>query len=418
MADYDHAAAAATLVLWDGAAARSLAAGVTFHGYGKHGELGLVADGKLSVLLPGEPAPRAVAGADRIASFDVSPVPFPACGARQGSAVRLVARRTQAAGGELLAAGCALDRVEPLERAQVGDYRFGAASPWLAYTVQGKDGATLRVVQTEERLATFELGRATRAFAFGPDGRTVAFIADAAPGKQGDLHVGGAGRKDAVLAREVGEFAWARAAPRLAWLERYDPRVRSGTLGVGGLDLLSHTVASSISEVELSSDGEHVAFLRHTSRGGYSVDLGLAGLDPAASATTVATGVFGFAFSPDARWLYYRTRCLRNAEACDLERVPASGLAPGAAPERIAEGVKSFEFDPRDPGRLLLGWQRADLVALDIGVWEQGKVTRVDSAVLPGSAQLLAPDSRKLAYVVIAPKRQGVYVAELPPLSR
>jgi hypothetical protein len=146
------------------------------------------------------------------------------------------------------------------------------------------------------------------------------------------------------------------------------------------------------------------------------VDLGLAHLDPAASATTapVATGAFGFAFSPDAGWLYYRTRCVRNGEACDLERIPAGGLAAGAKPEQVAQGVKSFEFDPRDPGRLLVGWQRADLVALDVGVWEKGKLTRVDTAVLPGSARFLGPDSRRLAYVVVQPKRQGVYVAELP----
>jgi hypothetical protein len=105
---------------------------------------------------------------------------------------------------------------------------------------------------------------------------------------------------------------------------------------------------------------------------------------------------------------------VRNAEACDLERVPAAGPAPGAAPEPIAEGVKSFEFDPRDPGRLLLTWQRKDLVALDVAVWERGKLTAVDTAVQPGSARFLGPDSRRIAYVVAHPKRQGVYVAELP----
>ena len=105
---------------------------------------------------------------------------------------------------------------------------------------------------------------------------------------------------------------------------------------------------------------------------------------------------------------------MRNAEACDLERVPATGLPAGAAPERIAEGVKSFEFDPRDPGRLLVTWQRKDMVALDVAVWERGKLTSVDTAVLPGSARFLGPDSRRVAYVVAQPKRQGVYVAELP----
>jgi hypothetical protein len=105
---------------------------------------------------------------------------------------------------------------------------------------------------------------------------------------------------------------------------------------------------------------------------------------------------------------------VRNAEACDLERVPAAGLAAGAAPERIAEGVKSFEFDPRDAGRLLLTWQRMDMVALDLAVWEKGKLTSVDTAALPGSARFLGPDSRRLGYAVAHPKRLGVYVAELP----
>ena len=423
MADYDHAAAAATLVLWDGAAARPLAAGVTFHGYGTHGELGLVAGGRLSVLVPGEPGPRPVAGADRIASFDVSPqgarCDAPERGKQGELLVRLVARRAAVAGGELLAAGCPLARLQPLERGQVGDYGFAERRPLLAYGVQGRAGATLRLVRTEGSVAGLELGTATRAFAFAPDGSAIAFIAEAAPGKQGNLHVAAPDpafrtKRDVVLAREVGEFRWASGAPRLAWLERYDPRVRAGTLGAGGLDLSPRTLAARVSELEISADGKHVAFLQHTSRGGYSVDLGLAHLDPVAAPTTVATGAFGFAFSPDARWLYYRTRCVRNAEACDLERIPAAGLAPGASPERIAEGVKSFEFEPRDPGRLLLGWQRADLVALDIGTWERGKLTRVDSAVLPGSARFLAPDSRRLAYAVVSPKRQGVYVAELP----
>jgi hypothetical protein len=55
-----------------------------------------------------------------------------------------------------------------------------------------------------------------------------------------------------------------------------------------------------------------------------------------------------------------------------------------------------------------------DMVALDVALWANGKLTRVDTAVLPGSARFLGPDSRRAAYVVAHPKRQGVYVAELP----
>jgi hypothetical protein len=132
--------------------------------------------------------------------------------------------------------------------------------------------------------------------------------------------------------------------------------------------------------------------------------------------------VFGFAFSPDGRWLLYRTRCTRQAEACDLERVlvdgdaagsPAAGAAPAAA-EVLARGVKSFEFDPRDAGRLIVTWQRSDSTALDLAVW-QGRLVAVDQGVLPGSARFLAPDSRRLAYAVVLPRRAGIRVVELPP---
>lgn len=419
LADYEYPTASGTLVLWraSGGEARPLGSGVTFHGFGARGELGFVAGGKLSVLLPGESAPRQVEGADSIASFELSPAAFPPCGYRDGLLVRLVARRTYPAGGQLLASDCALREAHAVERGHVGEYGFApAASPHLAYTVQGKDGAELKLVQTAESVASWTVGRGARSFAFAPSGRSVAFVADVVPGKQGNLHLASPGGKDALVSREVGELLWAKGADRLAWLEAYDPRVRSGTLGAGGPGLAPRTFAQNVSDFELSPDGKHLAFLQHTTRGGYSVDLGLAHLDAAAGEkpTIVAQGAFGFAFSPDGSWLYYRTRCVRNAEACDLERIPAAGPAPGGKPEAVAQGVKSFEFDPRDPARLLVTWQRLDSVSLDIGVWKDGKLVSVDTAVLPGSARFLGPDSRRLAYVVSNPKRQGVYVAELP----
>jgi hypothetical protein len=76
--------------------------------------------------------------------------------------------------------------------------------------------------------------------------------------------------------------------------------------------------------------------------------------------------------------------------------------------------VKSFEFDRADPERLLLTWQRMDMVALDVAVFERGRLTAIDTAVLPGTARFLGPDSRRVAYAVAHPRRQGVYVADLP----
>ncbi|HET8541946.1 MAG TPA: hypothetical protein VFL83_18860 [Anaeromyxobacter sp.] len=412
LASYEVPTASGALVAWEGGEPRTLAAGgVTFHGVGPRGEVAWVEGGRLRVLVPGEPAPRDVAGADAVASFDLAP--GDACGAG-AAGVRLFARRVYAAGGQLLAAGCDLREARPFEKGQVGEYGFAPSDAAFAYTVQGRDGAELKLVLAGAPPAT--VGRGAQAFAFAPDGKTLAFVADVVPGKQGNLYLATPGRPAKRVAREVGELRWAARAPRVAWLERYDPRVRAGALGAGGPGLAPRTLAPNVSDLEISPDGEHLAFLQHTTRGGYSVDLALAHLSspPDAKPVAVAQGVFGFAFSPDGAWLYYRTRCIRNAEACDLERVPATGLPSGAAPERIAEGVKSFEFDPRDPGRLLVTWQRKDMVALDVAVWERGGLTSVDTAVLPGSARFLGPDSRRVAYVVAHPKRQGVYVAELP----
>jgi hypothetical protein len=415
LADYDHASASGALVAWRGGEAHPLGDGVTFHGFGAHGELGLVAGGKLAVMLPDDASPHRIEGADQVASFEFSRHLRGGWLGGEG-AVCLVARRTYASGGQLLVAGCDLKEARPLERGQVGEYGFARTSPSFAYVVKRGDGGALRLASGAWPPVTHDLAQRAGTFAFAPDGRVLAFVAGVAPGKQGDLHLGGTGTKATLLAREVGEFRWATDAPRLAWLERYDPRVRSGVLGAGGPGMAPRTIAQNVSEFDLSPGGRQVAFLQHTARGGYSVDLGLARLDAPNEQrpATLAQGVFGFAFSPDGRWLYYRTRCVRNAEACDLERVPSDGLAPGAKPEPVAQGVKSFEFDPHDPGRLLLGWQRMDMVALDIGLWQDGKLTRVDSAVLPGTARFLGPDSRRIAYVVAHPKRAGVYVAEAP----
>jgi hypothetical protein len=416
LGDYDYAAGSGTLVLWRNGTATELGRGVTFHGFGRNGELGFVSEGKLSVLLPGEAAPRQVAGADGIASFDFSPAACPTGLAVDGPEVRLSARRTLAAGGQLLVADCSLKAARPLVKRRVSDYGFSRTGSTLVYTVEAKGGAELRRVGLLRGILDAKVGTGAAAYSFAPDGRTLAFIGDVTPGKQGSLYLVEPGHAAERAAKEVGEFRWAAKAPRVAWLEKYDPRVRSGVVGAGGPGLAPITFGRNVTDFDISSDGKFVAFLQHTARGGYSVDLGLGTLDGKAGAppASVAQGVFGFSFSPDAKWLYYRTRCVRNGEGCDLERVPAAGLAKDGKPEPIAQGMKSFEFDPRDPSRLLIGWQRMDRAALDIGVWQGGKLVRVDETVVPGSARFLGPDSRRIGYAVNDPKRAGVYVVELP----
>lgn len=407
VAEYDYVNGAGTLVVLPGAGEPArVAEGVTFHGFVPGDDrVAAIAGGRLVSARPGE-APEWMPGADGLTSFEMSP------SWREKAAGRIAAlvRRSARTDGALLSVAAADGRTAQLAQ-RTGDYAFAPGGSAFAFTVQGPNGYELRLAA---RGAPARIGRQVQAFAFSKDGAAIAFVADAEPGRQGNLHVRPIGGPDAILGREVGEFRWATRAARLAWLEGYDPRVRSGALGVGGPGLAPRTFGRNVSEFEISPDGTHVAFLEHTTRGGYSVDLALARVDAprGAAPRPVAQGAFGFAFSPDARWLYYRTRCTRNGEACDLERV-AVEEAGAAKPEAIAQGVKSFEFDPRDPERLLVTWQRADLAALDVAVWERGKLTAVGRGVLPGSAQFLGPDSRRVAYAVVAPKRAGVYVAEV-----
>ncbi len=414
LGDYDYGAGSGTLIAWSGGKARELAKDVTFYGFGSHGELGFVTGGKLSILRQGEAEPHPVEGADEgIATFSISPANDEGCGS-EADIYRLLARRARAAGGQLLVGGCRLQRAWA-RAGQVGDYGFSADGRRFAAIVEGREGGELRQSPAFDTAPGSTVGRWVRGFAFAPEGETTAFVADASQGKQGNLYlVEPRHLPPTLVGRDVGQFRWARSAPRLAWLEKYDPRVNSGTLGVGGVGVPTRTFGRNVSDFELSADGRFVAFLQRTTRGGFSVDLGLAAVDGKEPAASVAQGVFGFGFSPDGKWLYYRPRCTRNGEGCDLERVPASGLPKDGKPEPIAQGMKSFEFDPRDPSRLLVGWQRADRPALDIGVWKGGAMVRVDQYVLPGSARFLGPDSRRVGYAVIDAKREGVYAAEVP----
>jgi hypothetical protein len=408
LADHDHAAGAGALVLRRrGGEPERLASGVTFYAFGPEGELGYVAGGELHVGPPGaRPAP--VRGAGRVATFDFDP-------SRPG---QLLARGLPAYGGVLLrvTAGAAT----PETRAPAGDYAWAPGGRFSAATVRGEGGLWDLLLWRSGNPRAARLGHDVQAFAFDREGTAVAFLAGMSPGRPGDLHAATlAGVEDParvaapVVAHGVGEMRWAPAAQRLAWLQDFDPRVRSGTLGVGGPGRRAATFGKNVTAFDLSPDATQVAWLEHVTAGGYSVDLKVA---PAAGGegVTVARGSFGFEFSPDGRWLYYRSACVRNAEACDLHRVPAAGPAPGVEPERIAAGVKSFDFDRARPGRILLGYARMDAPALDLALWQEGRLTALDEKVLPGSARFLPPDGRRVAWVVVEPKRAGVYVADAP----
>lgn len=413
---YDHAEGRGTLVLWAGGAPRRVAEDVTFYALDRAGRTaGWVAGGRLFLGPVAAGEARAIAGAEGVSTFEL--------GGEGGLAA--LARRASRAGGDLLGVR---DGASTVIAADVREYGFARDRARFAFT----SGATQRLALGDARdgRASPPLGRDVSSFLFSPVGGAIAFVADAAPGRQGDLWVAAGGGAPRRLAERAGEPRWSSDGSRLAWLQQYDPRSRTGTLAVGAQGERPRAVAPNVSDFDLTPDGSWVAYLAHVTAGGYSVDLAVAparpdvrpiGADSVGARrwvprppAQVARGVFGFGFSPDGKWLLYRNACVRQGEACDLGRVPAAGPTPGKEQERLAEGVKSFEFAPGRPERLLVSWSRKDRVALDLAIWEAGKLTSVDTYALPGSAQFVGGDPHRLAYAVVAPKRQGVYVAEVP----
>ncbi|MGC3996156.1 MAG: hypothetical protein QM767_00890 [Anaeromyxobacter sp.] len=404
LARHDYATAQGALVRWTpGGGAAELAQGVGFFAFGRDGALGYIAGGELYL----DGAAGAVPGTTGASTFELAPATTP-------GGLRALVRRRSTSGGDLLAVPASGPAVKLAPA--VGDYGFSRGGERYAFTRIGAEGAELQLADARAGARPQALARAVSSFAFEPAGPALAFVAGTTPGHQGDLRLAAPGGPVTLLGKAVGEYHWAAAAPRLVWLERYDARVRSGAVGAGGPGIAPRTFGERVSDAEISPDGKAIAFLQHSTRGGYSVDLAVALLDaaPGAAARAVAPDVFGFAFSPDGRWLYYRTRCSGgNAEACDLERIPAAGPVEGQKPEAIAEAARSFEFAAARPERLLLTWARGDGL-LEVGVWEAGRLTRVDGGVVPGTARLLPPDARRLAYAVAEKGREGVYVAEVP----
>ncbi|HET7752272.1 MAG TPA: hypothetical protein VFK85_00055 [Anaeromyxobacteraceae bacterium] len=404
---YEHAAGEGTLVVWDGST-RRLADKVRFYAATPDGQrVGWVANGVLSVLDRAGDREPVVMG-DDVATFEFGPP--------STAPMVLLARRQSSAGGDLLV--LAAGKLTPVAT-RTAEYRFSPAGDF-AYTV--REGATdaLTFARASAPKAAVPVRRNVHSFTFAPDGSAIAFVADVAPGRQGDLwvaRVAGEGARPGApekVASGVGEVRWAPRGGALAWLAEFEPGMRSGALTVRPAPGAAPVqLASKVSAYEFSPDGGAVAFLEHVVQGGYSVDLRLARLGADPRAETVARGVFGFDFAPEGDFLYFRDACVQNGESCDLERIPAAGLAPGAKPERLAQAVKSFDFDRRNAERLLLAVQPPGGKPVGISVWRAGKLTDVDRGFVPGTGTFLAPDSSRLVYAVQEKGREGVYLAEL-----
>ncbi len=333
------------------------------------------------------------------------------------------ARLVFAAGGDLFIASPDGEPARVRGGSGVVDFAFSPAPGGaLAALVRGAGGARDLAVWREAGGEPVVLARDVASFAFSPDGALLAAIVGVAPGRNGDLVVVPAGPAGAegkpapspvVVARAVGEFRWAPAATRLAWLEGFDPRIGAGTLASAVPGGSPVSFAPRVTAFELSPSGGQVAFVRHVTESTYAAQLELSPSQAAVSGTLTLDAA-SFDFSPDGRWLYYRSGCAPAGDGCALFRAPAAGLGPGQSPERLADGVAGFALDRWRPDRALVSFARRDGAGVDLALWSGGRFVPLDGAVLAGSPRFLPPDGRRVAYVVSAPARAGVYLADAP----
>jgi hypothetical protein len=325
-----------------------------------------------------------------------------------------------AAGGELFAAAPGGEAARLAGGTGAFEMAF-APGPGraLAALARGAGGSPVLLLWRGASGEPVVVARDVGSFAFSPDGSWLAAVAGVAPGTEGSLvavpvtPAPGSGAEPALIARAVGPFRWAEGAPRLAWLEGFDARVHAGRLASArpGEGPVVH--GDRVTSFELAPGGAQLAYVRHVTEGGYRANLDLSPSGAAAPAT-VTRDAAGFAFSPDGRWLLYRSGCAPSGEACALLRVPSGGPGPSQSPEHLADGVASFAFAPGGADRALVSIARRDGAGVDLSAWAGGRLRPLDGKVLPGSAVLLPPDGRRAAWIGTSPERPGVFVADLP----
>lgn len=367
LARRDPMTGAGDLVAWrSGNAPRAVASRVTSFAGGPGGAIAFAADGEVLVApATGEPA-RLAGGTG---AFEVAFAPAP------GQAV--AARVRQAGGAPALLL-----------------WRGGAGAP----VVVARDVGT---------------------FAFSSDGSWLAAVAGVVPGTEGDLvavpvaPAAGSPAAPVPVARAVGPFQWAPGAPRLAWLEGFDPRGHAGRLSSAQPGEAPVVHGDRVTSFEFSPGGVRLAYVRHVTQGGYSANLDLSPSEAAAPGT-VGRDAAGFSFSPDGRWLWYRAGCAPAGDGCALFRVPCGDPGSGQPPERLADGVSAFALGTGPGDRVLVSLARRDGSGVDLAAWAGGRLVPLDARVLPGSAILLPPGGKRAAWIGAAPGRPGVFVADIP----
>ncbi len=406
-----------------GTSVQPLDKGASYFGFSPDGHsLGVIVDGALRLR------------SDRLAhpvEVDRSVATFEFAGSDG-----LIYRRRSSEGGDLLFYRPLAEGKSQLIARHVADYLYEPQGGAIAYTLQGDDGTTsLHLISApgkEDRL----LGTNVPSFRFSPNGKQLAYVADATSHYlEGNLFVAAVeGGSPTLLGKRAGEyrFAPAGARSRLAFVYEYYETIRSGKFGFWdegmGLSAGIVPVADSVRVFSWSKSGQLLGYLKRVTQPLYTEQLLVLSLAEScpdrgpckAQPHLIGEGIYAFDFTPDERSVLYKTACTREGEACDLLAMDPTPAATKVTPDggvalpigrKLASGIDDYDVSP-DGGWLWITFKNAVGNTADLAVipMEQQSLPRyVDFKVEPHPRW--RPNGT-LLYLVNSPKRAGLYEAD------
>lgn len=354
---------------------------------------------------------------------------------------RVLVRRTASTGGDLVLALASKEAPEKTKGAPgalgfvtttlgygVGDYAFskdGKSYAFMARAIKLDGSEPPRPDQPSSLYVAFDnlapkaIAEGVASFDFSPDGERIAFVSRPEPQRPGHLSVvpatGGEPRK---ISDAISEYRWSPNSQGLAIREdREDDKGRRWyTLKLvafpGAIQRLKEDGPQGfkMESYSFSSDGKYFAYLKPAASG--SIDLfgmELAGAEPPLH---LAPGAYGYQFAPGDREIWYRTGCTRSGRECDLMAVSVEG----GTPRLMLNAIWNWRAS-ENGRRMLVTYPRYDTEgAADIGWVDLDDPKRpshgIDAYTLLGARFLDAAGSG-IAYIVIDPKREGVFVVPL-----
>lgn len=345
------------------------------------------------------------------------------------TATKLIIKRSQKAGGALLAYDLATRSLHALAR----DTRHFAIGPngSIAFQAEallaGSDTgleSVLKRKQPEAQAPALFLARADERperisdepvteFRFSEDGERLAFLTPPRLGQTAGevwVHDGKTTRRTVARAAAF-EFAYNG---ELVVLAAWEPSASAGTLGVAALDGTLREVARNVKQFTLSP-GRHTILFSHLvpTGGTYAMALSLQGIDaPDGTAPReVGVGVYGYAVDKTEKHLAYKAECLDQGKACTLF---VTGLGAADDTRTLGKRVAAFDFLP---GRNELGVvfsrhrEKYDPTLLyelaTVSLGAAPVTTRLDDQM---SGDFL-PTGGALAWIVRESGREGLYAA-------